>query len=263
MSASHATVAAPGATPPREGRPPLCLYHPTVARLTFRALLNRRRALFLFALPALLLVIATAVRALTGADDGTARTLLSGFGLGTMVPLTGVIAGTGAIAPEIDDGSIVYLLSKPVRRSGIVLTKLWIGIGVTMLFAALPTFFAGLIMDGNSRHIAVGFGVAALVASVAYGALFLLLGIVTRHAVIAGLVYALVWESLVGGLVPGAGTLSVQQWAMALAVRVADTGALSSRVGLTTGLVLLAAVTVVATWFSVRRLRALTVASDE
>jgi ABC-2 type transport system permease protein len=263
MSATPAPAAAPGTLPPRQQRPPLRLYHPTVARLTFRALVSRRRALFLFALPALLLLMAAAVRVLAGQDDGTARTLLSGFALGTMVPLTGVIAGTGAIAPEIDDGSIVYLLAKPVRRATIVLTKLWIGIGVTMLFAALPTFFAGLILDGNSRHLAVAFGAAALIASVAYGALFLLLGIVTRHSVIAGLVYALVWESLVGSLVPGAGTLSVQQWALALAARVADHGTVTSQVGPVPAVVLLVVVTVAATWFAVRRLRALTVASDE
>ncbi|NED82013.1 ABC transporter permease, partial [Streptomyces sp. SID11233] len=34
------------------------MYHPTVARLTYRALLGRRRALILFALPVLLLVLA-------------------------------------------------------------------------------------------------------------------------------------------------------------------------------------------------------------
>lgn len=263
MPATSATAPVPATRSGRPGQAPFSLYHPTVARLTYRALLSRRRALFLFALPALLLVMAAAIRLLSGADDGTATTLLSGFALGTMVPLTGVIAGTGAIAPEIDDGSIVYLLAKPVRRSTIVLTKLWVGMGATMLFAAIPTFFAGLLLDGNSRHLAVAFGVAALVASVAYSAIFLLLGVVTRHAVIAGLVYALVWESLVGSLVPGAGELSVQQWALSLAAKVADPGALSSEVGLSAGLVLLVGATVAATWLAVRRLRSLTVASDE
>jgi ABC-2 type transport system permease protein len=263
MSATPAIAPAPAQQSGRPGPAPFSLYHPTVARLTSRALLSRRRALFLFALPALLLVMAAAVRALSGADDGTAKTLLSGFALATMVPLTGVIAGTGAIGPEIDDGSIVYLLSKPVRRSTIIFTKLWVTMGVTMLFSAIPTFFAGLILDGNSRHLAVSFGVAAVVASVAYSALFLLLGVVTRHAVIAGLVYALVWESLIGSLVPGAGDLSVQQWALALAAAVADQGAVTSQVGLPAAVVLLVVVTVAATWFAVSRLRSLTVASDE
>ncbi len=239
------------------------VYHPTVARLTYRALLGRRRAAILFALPVLLIIISVAVRALTGADDSTARDVLSGFALATMVPLIGVIAGTGAIAPEIDDGSIAYLLAKPVKRPTIILTKLLVAMLVSVGFAAIPTFVAGLVLDGNSQHLAVAFGVAAAVASLAYSAIFLLLGVVTRHAVVAGLVYALVWESLIGNLVPGARTLSVQQWALALAAKVADGGAVSSEVGLPLAVVLLVGVTLAATWFAGRRLRALTLAGEE
>ncbi|KPC65907.1 membrane protein, partial [Streptomyces sp. NRRL F-6602] len=114
------------------------MYDPTVARLTYRALLGRRRALILFVLPALLLVIAAAVRLLTGADDSTAEAVLGGFSLAVMVPIIGVVAGTGAIAPEIDDGSVVYLLAKPIKRPTIILTKLFVAIGVTMAFSAIP-----------------------------------------------------------------------------------------------------------------------------
>ena len=192
------------------------MYDPTVARLTYRALLGRRRALILFALPVLLIVIAVAVRGFAGADDQTASDVLGGFALATMVPLIGVIAGTGAIGPEIDDGSVVYLLAKPVKRPTIIFTKLIVAIGVTMAFSAIPTFVAGLILNGNGQQIAVAYTIAALVASIAYTALFLLLGTVTRHAVVFGLVYALVWEALFGSLVPGARTLSVQQWSLAV-----------------------------------------------
>lgn len=152
------------------------MYNPTVARLTYRALLGRRRALILFLLPAMLLVIAAAVRAFNGADDQVAADVLGGFALATMVPLIGVIAGTGAIGPEIDDGSIVYLLSKPVKRPSIIFTKLIVAIAVTMVFSAVPTFIAGFILNGNGQQVAVAYTVAALVASIAYSALFLLLG---------------------------------------------------------------------------------------
>ncbi|NEE20931.1 ABC transporter permease subunit, partial [Streptomyces sp. SID7499] len=104
----------------------------------YRALLGRRRAAILFVLPALLLAIAAAVRMFAGADDQIASDVLGGFAIATMVPLIGVIAGTGAIGPEIDDGSIVYLLSKPVKRPTIIFTKLIVAIAVTMVFSALP-----------------------------------------------------------------------------------------------------------------------------
>ncbi|MGW1928501.1 ABC transporter permease [Streptomyces sp. NPDC001919] len=239
------------------------MYNPTVARLTYRALLGRRRALILFLLPAMLLLISAAVRAFNGADDQVAADVLGGFALATMVPLIGVIAGTGAIGPEIDDGSIVYLLSKPVKRPSIIFTKLIVAIAVTMVFSAVPTFVAGFILNGNGQQVAVAYTVAALVASIAYSALFLLLGTISRHAVVIGLVYALVWEALFGSLIEGARTLSVQQWALALAEKVTGDGLVASEVSLTTAVVLLTAVTVVATWFAGFKLRTLKLAGEE
>ncbi|MEK9519375.1 ABC transporter permease [Streptomyces sp. NPDC087908] len=239
------------------------MYNPTVARLTYRALLGRRRALILFLLPAMLLLISAAVRALNGADDQVAADVLGGFALATMVPLIGVIAGTGAIGPEIDDGSIVYLLSKPVKRPSIIFTKLIVAIAVTMVFSAVPTFLAGFILNGNGQQVAVAYTVAALVASIAYSALFLLLGTISRHAVVIGLVYALVWEALFGSLIEGARTLSVQQWALALAEKVTGDGLVTSEVSLTTAVVLLSAVTIAATWFAGFKLRRLKLAGEE
>ncbi|MFE5830450.1 MULTISPECIES: ABC transporter permease [unclassified Streptomyces] len=239
------------------------MYNPTVARLTYRALLGRRRALILFLLPAMLLVISAAVRMFNGADDQVAADVLGGFALATMVPLIGVIAGTGAIGPEIDDGSIVYLLSKPVKRPTIIFTKLIVAIAVTMVFSAVPTLIAGFVLNGNGQQVAVAYTVAALVASIAYSALFLLLGTVSRHAVVIGLVYALVWEALFGSLIAGARTLSVQQWALALAEKVTGDGLVTSEVGLPTAVVLLVAVTVAATWFAGQKLRRLTLAGEE
>ncbi|QNE76145.1 ABC transporter permease subunit [Streptomyces finlayi] len=239
------------------------MYDPTVARLTYRALLGRRRAAVLFILPVLLIVIAVAVRVFAGADDQVAANVLGGFALATMVPLIGVIAGTGAIGPEIDDGSIVYLLAKPVKRPTIIVTKLTVAIAVTMVFSALPTLLAGLILNGNGQQIAVAYTIAALVASIAYSALFLLLGTVSRHAVVFGLVYALVWEALFGSLVPGARTLSVQQWSLAVAQKVSGDGVITSDVGLPLATVLLAGITVAATWYAGQKLRALKLAGEE
>jgi ABC-2 type transport system permease protein len=239
------------------------MYNPTVARLTYRALLGKRRAAILLLLPGLLILISVAVRMLSGADDETASNLLGGFAIATMVPLIGVIAGTGAIGPEIDDGSIVYLLAKPLKRPTIILTKLIVAIAVTMAFSAVPTLIAGYILNGNGQQIAVAYTVAALVASIAYSALFLLLGTVSRHAVVIGLVYALVWETLFGSLVPGARTLSVQQWSLALAEKISGTSMVTSDVGLPLAVALLAGVTVVATWYAGQKLRTLTLAGEE
>jgi len=239
----------------------------TVARLTWRSLLGRRRAILLMVLPAVLIVLALVIRGVEGRDPSYGVDLLGRFSLGFLVPLLCLIVGTGAIGPEIDDGSIIYLLAKPLSRYSIVVTKLVVAIGVATAFAALPTLIAGLILSGTTANVAVGYAVGALVAGIAYSALFLLLAILTRNAVVAGLLYALIWEGVVGGYVPGAQTLSVQQWSLAITKKVVGAPAkgldVTSAVGLPTGIVLLLVLAVAATVYAGYRLRSIRLTGDE
>jgi ABC-2 type transport system permease protein len=241
----------------------------TVAALTRRSLLGRKRTVVLTLLPLALLALCVLARVLGGLDaeieselGGTlAPDLLGAFGIAILMPLLGLVAGTGAIGPEIDDGSIVYLLAKPLDRYSIVVTKLAVAIGVVVVFGVLPVLLAGVVLTGEVGVVAVSFAVGALAAGVAYAAVFLLLAVLTRNAVVIGLIYALIWESLVGGLVPGAQALSIQQWSLAVTQQVLGDSAarvgLDAAVGFGTGLVLLVVVTVVATAVAGRRLQTL------
>lgn len=239
----------------------------TVAQLTARSLLGRRRALLLLMLPAVLLALCGAVRLLAGPDPTVSVALLGGFALGTVVPLLGLIAGAGAIGPEIDDGSIVYLLSKPLSRHSIVLSKLAVAVAVVTVAAAVPTLLAGVVLSGTAGGLAAGYALGAGVAGLAYCALFVLLAILTRNAVVVGLIYVLIWESLVGSFVPGAQVLSIQQWALAVTEKVLGSSAatlgVSSAVSFATGVVLLAVVVAGCTWFAGSRLRTLRLTGSE
>ena len=240
----------------------------TVAELTLRGLLGRRRALLLLTMPALLIALSALVRALAGQDDEVTAGVAGGLGVALFVPLLGVIAGTGAIGPEIDDGSIVYLLAKPLSRHSIATTKAVVAMGVIVAFAAVPAFIAALIMSGTDNDIAVGLGVGAACGGVAYGALFLLLAVVTRSAVLVGLIYALIWETLVGSFVPGARTLSIAQWSASITEQIIgkDTAKsldLDAAVNIGVGIPLLVIVTVGATWYAGRRLRTIRLAGEE
>ena len=246
----------------------------TVATLTSRSLLGRRRTLVLLLLPAALLALCTLARILAGLDadiqrelDGPlAPGLLGAFGIAILMPLLGLIAGTGSIGPEIDEGSIVYLLAKPLNRYSIVVTKLLVAIGVVVAFGALPVAIAGVVLTGEVGTVTVAYTLGALAAGVAYVAVFLLLAVLTRNAVVVGLIYALIWESLIGGLVPGAQALSIQQWALAVVREVlgssADRLQVTAAVGFGTGLVLLVVVTVAATVYAGRRLQTLRLNDD-
>jgi ABC-2 type transport system permease protein len=241
----------------------------TVAQLTVRTILGRRRALLLLALPVVLLVLAVIARATVGADNRNEVTvgILGAFALATLVPLLGLIAGTGAIGPEIDDGSIVYLLAKPVNRHSIVVSKLVVAIAVVSAFGAVPVFVAGLVLDGTTDRLWLGYGLGTLAAGVAYSALFLLLAVLTRNAVVVGLIYALVWESVIGSFVPGAQALSIQQWSLAITRIVvgkrADALDVTAAVRPQVAITLLIVVTVAATAYAGSRLRSLRLTGDE
>jgi ABC-2 type transport system permease protein len=241
----------------------------TVAQLTARTILGRRRALLLLALPVVLLVLSVIARAAVDADSRNEVTvgILGAFALATLVPLLGLIAGTGAIGPEIDDGSIVYLLAKPVNRHSIVVSKLLVAIAVVSAFGAVPVLVAGLVLDGTTDRLWLGYGLGALVAGVAYSALFLLLAVLTRNAVVVGLIYALVWESVIGSFVPGAQALSIQQWSLAITRIVvgkrADALEVTAAVRPQIAITLLIVVTVAATVYAGSRLRSLRLTGDE
>jgi ABC-2 type transport system permease protein len=239
----------------------------TVAGLTWHSLVGRRRAVLLVVLPVVLLALAVLVRLVSGESTSSAADLLGQFSLGFLIPLLCLIAGTGAIGPEIDDGSIVYLLAKPLNRYVIATSKWVVALGVIVLCGVLPTLVTGFIMAGNKDNVASGYAAGALLAGVAYATVFLLLAVLTRNAVVVGLLYALVWEAAVGGYVPGAQTLSIQQWALAVTEKmIGDPAAglgVDSAVGLATGVILLTVVTVGGLAYTSYRLRSIRISGDE
>jgi ABC-2 type transport system permease protein len=236
----------------------------TIASLTLRTLLGRRRAWLLVVLPAALLLMSLLLRLTVGEEDRTdaAVVVLGAFAIATVVPLLALIAGTGALGGEIDDGSIVYLLSKPLNRHVIVTTKLAVSAAVVTLFGALPVLLSGLVLVGGADRLAIAYGVGALVAGVTYCAVFLLLSVLTRNAVVIGLVYALVWEAGVGNVLPGAQALSIQQWSLAVTRAIvgadrADALEMTAAVRPQVAVVALVVVLVGATYLAGRRLRSL------
>ena len=234
-----------------------------VADITYRAMLGRKRIWLLVLLPVALVAIAALLRLLNGHDEQTAVTLMKGFAIGTMLPLLGLIAGTGVIAPEIEDGTIVHLLSKPISRPVIAVTKFVVAASLVAVFAAVSTYVAAYLLTGSESGVAAGFTLGALFGGVAYAAVFLLLGVLTRHAVAVGVIYALVWEGVVGGYVPGARKFSIQQWAQSVADQVSSSPFFSTEVTLGFAVPAMIIVTVGAVVWTGQRLRSLSLTGDD
>jgi ABC-2 type transport system permease protein len=235
----------------------------TIVRLGVRSVFGRRRGLLLFVLPLILLGLAVLVRTLVGEDQSAAQDTLYGLGLAVIVPLIALLATTGLLAPEIDDVSISYLLAKPISRHTIVASKLVVAATCVLLFAALPMLVAGLIMLPAEPRLGVGFALGSLACGVAYSALFALLSVLTRHAVVIGLFYLLIWEGLIGGLLDGVRWLSLTRWAGEIVEQVATEITLVEDLSPVYAVVATALVIVLGTWATGQRLRAFNLTGDE
>jgi ABC-2 type transport system permease protein len=232
----------------------------TVAYITTRGLFGRRRALLLLPLPILLVGLALICRAYDVEPTQWGGPVLVGLGLAVVLPVIALIVGTGVLGSEVEDGTIVHILTKPLPRSGIILAKLGVAIGVTAVTTAIPLFIAGVLAD--SVRLGLALVVGAVVGAAAYSAFFLLLSLVTRRPVLLGLVYILVWEGLLGRFVSGTRVLSIEQFVITISDKIAPTTLLTGKVSLPVAVIMTVIVVVGCTIAAVDRLRSFSVAGE-
>lgn len=236
------------------------ILNPTIVRITARGLLGRKRAFLLIPLPLLVIGLAIMGRA-SGADVADwGGLVVVGLGLSVVLPLTALIVGTSALGSEIDDGTVVHILTKPLPRREIVLAKFVVSVAITVLVAAVPLAVAGAITDG--ARLALGLAAGATVGALAYAAIFLALSLVTRRPVAFGLLYLLVWESLLSSLLSGTKQFSVQQYALTVADRIASGNILDGTVSLLVAVLMSAVLTVGGILLSTDRLRSFSLAGE-
>ena len=234
--------------------------NPTILRLSAQALLGRRRGVVLVLIPAVLLVLAVVVQALT--DDAVGYDAVLNLGFTLALPLVALLAATAVLGPEVDDGSIVYLLSKPVSRHVIAASKYVVAWAATVVLGALPLLVAGLVLDTSDPRQAIAWGVGGAVAGTAYTALFLGLAAFTRHAVVIGLLFALLWEGVLGNVLDGIRWVAIGAWGREVATEISSKVP-AQGIGLGYAVVAAALVTVGSLWFTGDRLRSFTLRGDE
>jgi ABC-2 type transport system permease protein len=238
------------------------MFNPTIAGITLRALLGRKRV-FMLAVPAVVLLLITVIlKSAHGTSTSWPGEVLGRVGFSALLPLTALIVGTSVLGAEIDDSSILHLLATPVPRQSIIATKAIVATGITVLFAALPEFVAGIIASDSAGKLAIGLLLGAMLGSAVYTAVFLLISTITRHPVAFALAYVAVWEGLVTNLVSGAKYLSAEQYALGVANSIAKNDALHAHLTATTALILAVIAGGSALALASNRLRSFTLAGD-
>ena len=233
----------------------------TIARITARALLGRRRVLLLLPFP--VLVVGLALIAHTVKPDAADRWgpfIVNGLGLSVMLPVIALIVGTGVLGAEIEDGTILHILAKPVPRRQIILTKLAVSAAVIGTIAAVPMAVAGTV--AQSARFGLALAVGCFVAALAYGAVFLVLSLLTRRPVLIGLAYVMLWEGVLGNLLASTRELSIHQYAVTVAYRIAPSDLLVSHVGLPVAIIMSAVFLVGGALIAIDRLRSFSVTGE-
>jgi ABC-type transport system involved in multi-copper enzyme maturation permease subunit len=123
------------------------------------------------------------------------------FFLRFIVPVLGVFYGTSLIADEVEEKTITYLFTRPIRRGAVlagkylaylVCTTLVVLPAITLVYFLLVPFGE---VAGSFRWLLADLGLLA-VGLAAYGALFALVGAVLKRPLVVGLVFAFGWEQL-------------------------------------------------------------------
>jgi ABC-2 type transport system permease protein len=186
--------------------------------VTLRGLLGRRRMILLLLLAALPVIVGLIIR--LGGGRADAAGILDTLGIRTVLPLVALVIGTAVIGSEVEDGTLVYLLVKPIARWTTALAKLLVAAGLTIALTVPPLVLTGILVGGtggDSLGITFGFALAAIAGGAAYAVAFAALGAVTSRALVVGLVYTLLWEGVLAGLLEGTRFLSIRQATLGLA----------------------------------------------
>ena len=232
-----------------------------VAALTLRQLFGRGRTILLALVALLPILLAVAYR--VGNEDPdhqqwVAEVLLDGLAVTLLLPLLALVYATAALGAEIEDGTAVYLLAKPVSRARVIVGKLlaaWALTAGTVLVSAIVASIIGL-QGAPGGGLLVGFPIALVVGSLVYCSLFLTLSVFTSRALIAGLVYVFIWEGLINGLFAGTRLLSVRHYTLAVADLFVDLPRVfDAKLGPVPAIALIIAVVGGSVWLGARRLQ--------
>jgi len=209
----------------------------TIASVSLRALLGRRRTLLMVLLAAMPILLGLIVKA--NSDQLSLKILaqtLDGIVTRTCLPLIAIVFGTAALGSELEDGTGVHLLTKPIDRWIIIVSKTLVAGTLTAALIVPSTVIAGILMGGTGGDaiaVTFAFALSVLVGSYLYTAIFLVLSAITTRGLLIGLAYALIWEGIVAGLLPGSQAFSVREYLTGIVQTLAPQAGRESLVGST------------------------------
>ncbi len=211
----------------------------------------------LLALGALVLLLAGLATLASSLSARGELGVINASGLALLVPVGSLLVATGALGEMRDSGTLSYLWLRPIGRLRLAVLA-YAAVAMRALpLTVVPVALAGLIVAGGQGALAgllsAAFGTAA------YTAVFLLLGLLTRRAVLIGLVYVALWEGVVAGLGTGPARVAIRTYARSVLDGLGGVRARDAEVSTLTAVFVLVVVAAVAVALIARRLQRLDV----
>jgi ABC-2 type transport system permease protein len=197
----------------------------TIVWLTWRQLFAGRRLYLAAAFSLAPLLVALLFRLLVDTGGASSGDFLVGlvreFVIGTLLPLAAVVFGTTAFGGELDDGTLVYLLIKPLSRWRVVLWKYLVAVLSTAAVMLPAVVLPWLVVRAPEMtwRVPLSFLAGVGVGCALYCAIFVVMGLMTRRALVVGLFYVVAIEMVLSRSVVGVKSLSVREFAIAVAQR--------------------------------------------
>jgi ABC-2 type transport system permease protein len=194
----------------------------TLVWLSARQLLAKRRAFLALGLSLVPAVVALLFRLLVADASGSSGDFLIGLArdlvIGALLPLTAVLFGTTAFGGDIEDGTLLYLLLKPVARWRVVVWKYIVAVFCTIAVMLPAVVLPWLVVRGPDLPFQVPLSLLAglAVGSALYCAGFLALGAWTRRALVVGLLYVVTIEMVLSRSLTGVKAISAREFSLAV-----------------------------------------------
>ncbi|OPY33166.1 MAG: ABC-2 family transporter protein [Methanomassiliicoccales archaeon PtaU1.Bin124] len=201
----------------------------TVFKFEARKLLLHKRWMFVVVLAILVGAVMGYSATRQGADIGTASDMLNLLVLTFLLPVMALIYGASMVRNEMDDRSIIQVVTSPLdRRTSYIAYYLALTV-VLVILLIIITLVGGLsfmAFNGASGgpELMLAFMAVLCIGAIAYSSLFLVIGLVMKQPLYLGLFYVFVWEYFIGS-VPGAvGELTIRHQLQVIASGLTDKG---------------------------------------
>lgn len=155
----------------------------------------------------------------SGADRAFANVAAEGI-FGLVMPITALVIGDSVLGAEVRAGSFYFTWLSPAPTWQIVLGR-WVGGSAVALVTIAPAAALAAVVAGSPSSAGPAY-VAAAVGSVAYVAVFIAIGCLTKRTAVWSLAFVFLVERLLGAALTGIAQLSPQWESRAIFVGLLD-----------------------------------------